>query len=217
MAQHAIPAGTSAVRFGAKPATAGVTPVAGPAPGFGRMWEKTYTMTVEGVAPRAAIAPWRESFPWPLPLLRRRGRGVSVLHAGAESVTVSTLATEPLAGWVTVSAERAGPLTDVRVQVLTRARDPLSELALALGGHRRQDRFWVAVLTALAAHLALPDPPVTIRGVCLDSRHRWRYTRNICHRPALRTLAQAVTVPLLLLRLGALTPKSARDRAARWG
>jgi hypothetical protein len=200
MAQHAVPAGVSAVR----PGSAGVTPVGGPVPGFGRMWEKTYTMTVEGVAPQAAIAPWRDSFPWPLPLLRRRGRGVSVLYGDADSVTVSTLPAEPLAGRITVSANRAGPVTDVRVHMLVRARDPLSELILALGGHRRQDRFWVGVLTALAAHLALPDPPVAIRGVCLDSRHQWRNTRNVRRRPVLRTLAQPLTVPLLLLWLGTL-------------
>jgi hypothetical protein len=187
-----------------------VTPVGGPAPGFGRMWDKTYTMTLEDVAPSAAIVPWRESFPWPAPRLWRRGRGVNVLCTGAESVTVSTRPAEPLAGWITVSAQRAGPLTDVRVHLLVRARDPLSELALALGGHRRQDRFWLGALTALAAHLALPDPPVAIRGVCLDSRHQWRNTRNICRRPVLRALAHTVTLPLFLLRFGALAPRVRR-------
>lgn len=179
MAQHAIPAGVCTVTSGA-PERACVTPVGGPAPGFGRMWEKTYTMTLEGIAPRAAIAPWRDNFPWPLPRRWRRGRGVNVLHRGADSVTASMLPTEPLAGWITVSADRAGGFTDVRVHMLTRARDPLRELTLALGGHRRQDRFWVGALSALAASLALPAPPVAIRGVCLDPGHRWR---NISRRP----------------------------------
>jgi len=171
----------------------------GPARGFGRMWEKTCTMTLEGVSPAAAIAPWQQSFPSPGP--RRRRRGVAVLHASAQAVTVSTLPTEPLACWITVCAESAGPLTDVRVHVLMRARDPLSELALALGGYRRQDRFWIAALTALAGDLALPEPAVVIRGVCLDSRHQWRNTGNVCHSPMLRGLARTVTAPCVLLGL----------------
>ena len=180
----------------------------GPARGFGRMWEKTYTMTLEGVSPRTAIAPWRENFPWPAP--QRRGRGVTVLYADAESVTVSTLPTEPLAGWITVSAERAGPLTDVRVNVLMRARDPLSELGFELGGYRRQDMFWVTALTALAGQLARPDPAVVIRGVCLDSRHQWRNTRNVCHSPVLRTMARTVSVPFAVLALAALSARTRR-------
>jgi hypothetical protein len=180
----------------------------GPARGFGPMWEKTYTMTLEGVSPRTAIAPWRDSFPWPA--AQRWGRGVTMLCAGAESVTVSTLPAEPLAGWITVSAERAGPLTDVRVYVLMRARDPLSELTFALGGYRRQDVFWVAALTALAGRLARPDPAVMIRGVCLDSRHQWRNTRNVCHSPVLRTMARTVSVPFLVLGLGVLSARTRR-------
>jgi hypothetical protein len=167
-------------------------------------------MTLEDVSPVAAIAPWQQSFPWTG--RRRRGRGVSVLHADADSVTVSTLPAEPLAGWITVRAEGAGPLTDVRVHVLMRARDPLSELAFALGGHRRQDRFWVAALTALAGQLGRPEPAVVIRGVCLDSRHQWRNTRNVCHSPVLRGLARTVTAPCLLLGLAVL---SGRGRPPR--
>jgi hypothetical protein len=172
------------------------------------MWEKTYTMTLEGVSPTAVIAPWQDSFPWPGH--RRLGRGVSVLYADVDSVTVSTLPAEPLAGWITVCAEGAGPLTDVRVHALMRARDPLSELAFALGGHRRQDRFWVAALTALAGELGLPEPAVVIRGVCLDSRHQWRNTRNVCHSPVLRGLARAVSVPSLVLGLGLVSSRTRR-------
>ncbi len=182
----------------------------GPARGFGRMWEKTYTMTLEGVSPAVAIAPWQRSFPWPAS--HRPGKGVTMLYAGPESVTVSTRPAESLAGWITVSAERAGALTDVRVHVLMRARDPLSELAFALGGYRRQDRFWVAALTALAGHLARPDPAVAIRGVCLDSRHQWRNTANICHSPVLRGVARTVSVPVLALGLSALSSRT-RHRA----
>jgi hypothetical protein len=200
-------------------APASVRPLGGPARGFGRMWEKTYAMALEGVSPAAAIAPWQQSFPWPA--ARRRRRGVAVLHSGAQSVMVSTLSAEPLACWITVRAERAGPLTDVRVQVLMRARDPLTELCLALGGYRRQDRFWVAALTALASELARPEPAVVIRGVCLDSRYQWRNTRNVCHTPVLRGLARAVTAPCLLLGLAVLScrgrPQSAGGPEAGGG
>jgi hypothetical protein len=187
----------------------------GPARGFGPMWEKTYTMTLEGISPAAAIAPWQRSFPSPGPWRRRHG--VTVLHTGAESVTVSTLPTAPLACWITVSAERAGPLTDVRVQILMRARDPLSELAFALGGYRRQDRLWIAALTALAGDLALPEPAVVIRGVCLDSRHQWRNTRNVCHGPVLRGLARTVTAPCLLLGLAGPRVPGSRALALLFG
>lgn len=204
------PAAAAAAGAGGTRAAGSVRVLGGPARGFGRMWEKTYTMPLEEVSPVAAIAPWQRSFP--SPGRRRRGRGVSVLHVDADSVTVSTLPAEPLAGWITVCAEGAGPLTDIRVHVLMRARDPLSELAFALGGHRRQDRFWVAALTALAGQLGLPEPAVVIRGVCLDSRHQWRNTRNVCHSPVLRGLARTVTAPCLLLGLAVL---SSRGRPSR--
>jgi hypothetical protein len=200
-------AGSARTGGGARP-PGSVRAIGGPARGFGRMWEKTYTMTLEGISPTAAIAPWQDSFPWPV--YRRRDRGVAVLHADADSVTVSTLPAEPLAGWITVRTEDAGPLTDVRVHALMRARDPLSELAFVLGGHRRQDRFWVTALTALAAELGLPEPAVVICGVCLDSRHQWRNTRNVCHGPVLRGLARAASVPCLVLGLGLLSPRTRR-------
>ena len=65
-----------------------------------------------------------------------------------------------------------------------RASDPLSEIGLTLGGHRQEDRFWTATLTALAAHFGhVAD--VDRRIVCVDRRRQWRRWGNVRHSAAL--------------------------------
>jgi hypothetical protein len=46
------------------------------------------------------------------------------------------------ASWITFSATEVDSRTVARVQVLLRAGDPRYELALTLGGHREEARFW---------------------------------------------------------------------------
>ena len=55
-----------------------------------------------------------------------------------------------------------------------RASDPLYEVAMALGGHRKEDKFWAATLTALGQRLGIGDPKVETRSTCMDSKRQWR-------------------------------------------
>ena len=77
----------------------------------------------------------------------RLSTGVFVLYADEESFTLMTPQGHMFAGWITFSADRVGKADDpavpaarptvVQAQLLMRANDPLYELAMTLGGHRR--------------------------------------------------------------------------------
>jgi hypothetical protein len=195
----------------------------GPVQGFGKMWQKTYQMDAGSqITPEQAIAAWREHFPefWPkgnrfagaltginpgdVALLDlaigggvKLSTGVFVLYADAESFTLMTPQGHMFAGWITFSAERAGDTTTVQAQVLMRANDPLYEIAMTLGGHRKEDKFWAATLTALGRRLGLPDPRVETRSTCVDSKRQWRHSRNVWHNSMVRSVLQALSAPLV--------------------
>lgn len=191
--------------------------VAGPVQGFGKMWQKTYSVDVgDAASPREAIATWKAHFPefWPgesrfagaltgispgdvaLLDLAVGGRvtlstGVFVLYADEESFTLMTPEGHMFAGWITFSAERSGSGTVVAARLLIRASDPLYELALMAGGHRKEDLFWIATLAALAARLGAPGARVRAQTVCVDPRRQWRYAGNARHNALVLSIAQA--------------------------
>lgn len=192
----------------------------GPVQGFGKMLQKTYRMDVGAdTAPSAAIAVWREHFPefWPTgnkfaaPLTGihpgevalldiavggvKLSTGVMVLYADAESFTLMTPQGHMFAGWITFSAERSGDATFVQAQALFRANDPLYELAMTLGGYRKEDQFWIATLEALAARLGVASPTVTVHASLVDSRRQWRNAGNIWHNSMVRSVLQTVADP----------------------
>ena len=138
------------------------------------------------VTPEQAIATWKAHFPefWPqgnrfagaltgispgdVALLDlaigggvKLSTGVFVLYADEESFTLMTPQGHMFAGWITFSAEQAADGTAVQAQVLMRANDPLYELAMTFGGHRKEDVFWAQTLTALGSCLGAADSPVT--------------------------------------------------------
>ena len=190
----------------------------GPVQGFGKMWQKTYRMDVGQVPPEQAIATWREHFPefWPkgnrfagaltginpgdVALLDlaigggvKLSTGVFVLYADAESFTLMTPQGHMFAGWITFSAERESDSTRVQAQVLMRANDPLYEMAMTCGGHRKEDKFWAATLTALGQRLGVQDPKVEVSTTCVDSRRQWRHARNVWHNSMVRSVVQTAT------------------------
>src|ERR1700741_4998427 len=160
----------------------------GPVQGFGKMWRKTYWIELSPeISPRAVIATWKGHFGefWPKasrfegPLTSlspgdvalldvsvgggvRLSTGVFVLYADAESFTLMTPQGHMFAGWITFSGEREGDSTTVQVQVLRRGNDPLYEMAMMCGGHRKEDKFWAATLTALGQRLGVQDPKVEV-------------------------------------------------------
>jgi hypothetical protein len=107
------------------------------------------------------------------------------------------------AGWITFSAERAdrasapdaspGPTTVVQIQVLMRANDPLYELAMSLGGHRKEDQFWVQTMTALAKYLGALPASVHSRTVCIDRRRQWGKFGHVRHNSMVRSMLHSAT------------------------
>ncbi len=198
----------------------------GPVQGFGKMWQKSYRMTAPaGTTPEQAIATWKEHFPefWPkgnrfagaltginpgdVALLDlaigggvKLSTGVFVLYADAESFTLMTPQGHMFAGWITFSAEREGPkdggATVVQALVLMRANDPLYEIGMMFGGHRKEDKFWAATLTALGRRLGAADPAVETKTTCVDTKRQWRHANNIWHNSAIRSVFQTLGAPV---------------------
>src|SRR6201999_2487018 len=107
---------------------------------------------------------------------------------------------------ITFSAERAGPAsapgasaaapTVVQTQVLMRANDPLYELAMSLGGHRKEDQFWVQTMTALAKYLGALPTTVHSRTVCIDRRRQWGNFGQVRHNSRVRSMLHSATTVL---------------------
>ena len=193
----------------------------GPVQGFGKMWQKSYRMKAGSqIQPEDAIATWKAHFPefWPkgnrfagaltginpgdVALLDlaigggvKLSTGVFVLYADAESFTLMTPQGHMFAGWITFSAEREGDDTIVQALVLMRANDPIYELGMTFGGHKKEDKFWAATMVALGNRLGVPDPAVETTSICVDSKRQWRHARNIWHNSALRSVLQTGAAP----------------------
>jgi hypothetical protein len=198
----------------------------GPVQGFGKMWQKTYRLAVgPAVSPEQAVSTWKAHFPefWPagnrfagaltgispgdVALLDlaigggvKLSTGVFVLYADEESFTLMTPQGHMFAGWITFSAEGAPDGTVVQAQVLMRANDPLYELAMTFGGHRKEDVFWAETLTALGRYLGTGDLTVTTRTVCVDSSRQWRHASNVWHNSMVRSVLQTLAAPVTALR-----------------
>ena len=194
----------------------------GPVQGFGKMWQKSYRMKAGSqIEPEQAITTWKEHFPefWPkgnrfagaltginpgdVALLDlaigggvKLSTGVFVLYADAESFTLMTPQGHMFAGWITFSAEREGDETVVQALVLMRANDPLYEVGMTFGGHRKEDKFWVATLTALGERLGIQDPVVATKTTCVDTKRQWRHANNIWHNSMIRSVLQTIAAPV---------------------
>jgi hypothetical protein len=190
--------------------------LSGPIQGFGKLWQKTYTVELAGsaVTPEAVIATWRANYGafWPegsrfyapitgihpgeVGLISGRAggltlsTGVLILYADDTSFTFMTPEGHPFGGMITFSAEAVETENVVvRIQLLIRAQDPLIEIAMALGGHRREDQMWQATLNNLIAHLGGSGEVDTVI-VCVDEHRQWRRVANIRHNVVLHALAR---------------------------
>ena len=135
-----------------------------PIHGFGKMWQKTYRSSLAGVdvSPAEVISTWKQHFSefWPkkskffaplagiapgevaaldlgMPGGLKLSTGVLVLFADEESFTLMTPQGHMFAGWITFSSFIEDGATQAQAQVLMRASDPLYEIGMVLGGHRR--------------------------------------------------------------------------------
>jgi len=191
----------------------------GPVQGFGQMWQKTHRVRLEGLAlsPVEVMSTWKEHFPefWPegsdfypsltgiepgeVALIKAAGpaglklsTGVMVVYADDESFTEMTPEGHMFAGWITFSAHEQDAVTVAQAQVLMRAQDPLTELGLALGGHRMENRFWEGTLANLATYLGVAQPAVESQVICVDRRRQWSKVGNIRHSVAIRSMLHAL-------------------------
>lgn len=195
--------------------------VMSPTQGFGKMWQKTYRIPLAGAAPAPSelIAEWKQNFPsfWParnffyspltgiapgdvavlnlaMPGGLKMSTGVMVMYADDESFTLMTPQGHMFAGWITFSSYVADDATVAQVQVLLRANDPIFELGMIFGGHRKEDRFWEHTLTAVAQHFGATGE-VSLDMVCVDKRRQWRYAKNVWHNSAIRSGFYATAAP----------------------
>jgi hypothetical protein len=203
--------------------------VAGPVQGFGQMWQKTFSVRLEGVelSPEELVAHWREQFPafWPkgarfyaplsgiqpgeVALLEvaplpgspvKMSTGVMVIYADREAFTFMTPEGHALSAWITFSAFRDGDVTVAQAQALERTADPFIELAYILGANRANDRFWDQALVNLAVSVGVIEPVVIARKVCVDGHRQWRHARNLRFSPALTMATATITAPARWLR-----------------
>ena len=199
--------------------------VSGPLQGFGRLWQKTFRVRLDGtdLDPQAVIATWKANFPsfWPggarfyAPLAGiapgevalldvppvpgspvKMSTGVVVLYADDESFTFMTPEGHTLSAWITFSAHRDGEVTVAQAQALERTSDPFDELAYMLGAGKLNDRFWRQTLENLARHVGVAEPAVDTRVVCIDKHRQWRHAGNVRNSAILRTARHTVTAPL---------------------
>jgi hypothetical protein len=199
--------------------------VSGPLQGFGQLWQKTFTVRLDGVdlTPESVIATWKAHFPeyWPkgqrfyaplsgiapgeVALLEieplpgapvRLSTGVMVLYADDESFTFMTPEGHTLSAWITFSARRDGDVTIAQAQALERPADPFDEFAYMLWGRRQNDRFWEATLRNLATQLGVTEPSVETQVVCIDRNRQWRYWRNVRNSATIRSARRTLTAPV---------------------
>ena len=198
--------------------------VSGPLQGFGQLWQKTFSVRLDGIdtTPEAVVATWKAHFPefWPkgqrfyaplsgiapgeVALLEiqpvpgapvKLSTGVLVLYADDKSFTFMTPEGHTLSAWITFSARSDDGVVVAQAQALERPSDPFDDLAYKLGGNRQNNKFWEATLRNLAIMVGVPVPVVTVQIACIDGRRQWRYWRNVRNSATLRSARRTMTAP----------------------
>ena len=117
-----------------------------------------------------------------------------VIYADDESFTFMTPEGHMFAAWITFSAHEDDATTVLQIEVLLRANDPMYEVTMALGGHKRENAFWLATLHNLATRFSV-DATATMEQTCVDRKRQWKNARNIRHNAAIRSTFWTATHP----------------------
>jgi hypothetical protein len=195
--------------------------VTAPDDGFGKLWRKRYWIRLVGstVTPAELVAVWKARYTefWPegsrlyqppdgleqgdvaaadLAMIggTRLGTGIAVTGERDTSFTFASLQGHTFNGTITFTGSDDGGVTVARVEVNARASDPLYEIAMPLGGHWHENRFWKASLAALARHFGVESRP-EMSMECLDKQRKWRNAPNIVHNAFLHTAAYLAARP----------------------
>ena len=191
--------------------------------GFGRMWQKTYRVSLGGLAPEEVVRIWKESFPELQPPQSRFypsmagvspgemllisasvggmpvHTGVRVIYADDTSFTVMTPEGHPESGWNTFSAYDEDGTTVAQIQSLCRANDPIYEVGFRVIGSTEQEKIWTHVLRSLAARFGVNEP-VELERVCVDPKVQWSQAKNVWHNAGARSALHMATAPARRLR-----------------
>ena len=203
----------------AVPNVEGRRPVS-PLQGFGKMWQKTFKVRLEGASasPVEVVETWRGRFPvisgfgkgfrvpsgglvpGAVALLGGGLTGVMVLYQDEESFTYMTPEGHPFSGWITFSAHTDEDGTTVaQAQLLIRANDPIYEAMMAVGLNRAENIQWQSTLRRVAAHFGAGGR-VETRVTCVDPKRQWRRYKNVRHNALILSALHALTAPLRWLR-----------------
>ena len=198
--------------------------VIGALQGFGQLWQKTYTLRLEGaeVTPEEVVALWKREFPdfhppesrfYPslegvepgeIMLINASVQGmpvytgVMVLYSDDVSFTVMTAEGLPEAGWNTFSAYEEDGVTVVQIQSLARASDPIYEVGFRLFGSTAQEKIWGHVLSNLAERFGVRGR-VRLERACVDPKLQWYRVGNIWHNAGLRSVLYAMVAQVRIV------------------
>ena len=188
--------------------------------GFGRLFQKTFAVSLlgTGATPQDVIGTWKTHFAefWPkgqkmvlpagaiapgevglinasIPGAPMMATGVLVIYADDESFSFMSPEGHPFAGPLTFSAFVEDGVTVAQVHELTRASDPLWELAMMMPvlGERMQNDIGRSTLRTLALRFGVAEPSVRSKIVCVDSHRQWRNAKNIWLNAAIRSSIEA--------------------------
>ncbi len=188
--------------------------VAGPQQGFGRLWDRTFTVALGSVSPEAVVKDWRAHFGdfWPkggtfygsitsieagdVAPLTAAGvtTGVLVIYADDTSFSFMTPEGHFLSALNTFSAERRDGGTVAEIRMLVRTADPSWEVLWPVV-RRMEGRFWKGTLTNVAAANGVHGIPVDETTVCVDRGRLWKNWKNVFRNGALATLFHALGKP----------------------
>jgi hypothetical protein len=188
--------------------------------GFGKMWQKTYNVRLEGahVCPTDDVKSWKENFAtyWPkagrfygpltsispgdVALLNlsiggpaKLSTGIFVIYADDESFSFVNPEGHMFAGMITFSASSVDNVTVAQVQALIRAGDPFYEMMMPVI-HRKEDHFWKGTLQNLAKSFGT-DAKAEMSRTLIDRKRQWSQWRNIRSNSAIRTLLHTLNTP----------------------
>ena len=140
----------------------------------------------------------RDSLNLSMPGRLKLSTGVFVLFADDESFTFMNPQGHMFAGWITFSSYLKSDVTVAQAQVLIRANDPIYEIGMMLGGHRKEDKFWHQTLTNLSTHFGAKEE-VETQIVCVDKKRQWNKAKNVWHNAAIRSGIYMMGTPFRLM------------------
>jgi|WetSurMetagenome_2_1015567.scaffolds.fasta_scaffold78003_2 hypothetical protein len=202
---------------------------ASPQDGFGRMWHKTYRLSLvkNDVNALQLMQIWKTKFPefWTkgnyfigaegemqagdVAVLNLAGpggfrmisTGVLVVHSNDTAFTFITILGHMFAGVINFSTLEEGEHLIASINILVRASDLFFELGMRMGIITAiEDRFWSDALANLGAYFGQKSK-VVISSELIDSKVQWNKFWNIRYNAVIRTTIYTLTRPLRWIAL----------------